>query len=155
MEVKRHCKYFAFLIVLICISVMFSFKEEATDKKNYINTREYVLNIVKMCSEWMEASSKDVSPLMRNMHSNYAVSLFFALKKAVDDETIVKILKDEGYNLQELRDMAIKFQEFSVKELMSNCKRLNPSVQKENKRQEKTSTLKQSFTPIAQYRIRR
>ena len=92
MQVKRHCKYFAFILVVLCCAVIISIRDENMKKENFIHTKEYVVNIAKQASEWLRAASVDPSPLMENMHSNYAVSLFFALKHALNDDICKEIV---------------------------------------------------------------
>ena len=160
MQVKRHCKYFAFLLVILCAAVMLTFNEDKNQKEQYINTRQYVTNLAQQASEWMRSASTDVSPLMQNMHANYAVSLFFALKHALNDEVATEILKEEGYDLQSLRELSVKIQEQAVKNMTTTCARVKPNTETETSDgKESSSTMKQtknksSFTPVV-YPVRK
>ena len=126
MQVKRHCKYFAVLTILVAISAIVSINNTHNERARYIEKREYVIVLLNKVQEWAKAN--DVSPMYALLHSNYAMALLWAIKWAADDTQVIDIAKGMGIDLPLLQGMVVGKQDISHKNLVSTCKQLTPKT---------------------------
>ena len=126
MQIKRHCKYFAVLTVLVAIAATVSMNNNHNDQSRIIEKKEYVLLLIKKANEW--ATVVDISPLSALTHAQYAMGLLWAMQLAAEDQELVTIAKDMGVDLHLLKAMIAKKQDTNHIALVKECKQLTPKV---------------------------
>jgi hypothetical protein len=100
------------LFVLICLLYYWITQDTNIDKNQIINT------LYRQCARWSTASTQDTSPLIANLHANYAAGYLWALE---DVFTTDEINRATGGNHRQFRSEIKKNQDITTKKLIQTC----------------------------------
>jgi hypothetical protein len=85
--------------------------------------KQFIENLIRQVYRWHIASTQDENPIIKMLHSNYAVGFIEALKEIASGDEIKKIT---GLNIFELEKEAIAEQDKALAMFVKTCPQLIP-----------------------------
>jgi len=102
----------ALYIIIAIVIVYFLFKRSTGVNSTVIN------NLLKKSAKWATTAQQDKSPLMANMHANYAVGYLWALKDLASEN---EIQTASATSLKQFEEHILNVQEMVTKKVTEAC----------------------------------